>query len=46
MMEEMGIETGINLDRLIACASYAGEIIQKGLPGHLIHAGRVHWEGI
>lgn len=46
MMEEMGIETGIDLERLINCAKYAGEIIQKDLPGHLIHAGRICWEGI
>jgi hydroxymethylglutaryl-CoA lyase len=46
MMEEMGIETGIELERLIDCAKYAGEIIKKDLPGHLIHAGRICWEGI
>jgi len=46
MLEEMGIETGVNLEKLIQCAQYAREIIKKDLPGHLILAGRVCWEGI
>lgn len=46
MFKEMGIETGIDLQRLIDCAKYAREIIQRDLPGHLINAGRVCWEGI
>jgi hydroxymethylglutaryl-CoA lyase len=44
MLEEMGIETGIDLQRLIDCAKYAGEIIQRNLPGHLIHAGKICWK--
>jgi len=46
MLEEMGIETGIDLQKLIDCAKYAGEVIGKGLPGHLIHSGKTCWEGI
>jgi len=46
MLEEMGIETGINLEKLIQCAQYAREIIKKDLPGHLIRAGRICWEGV
>ncbi len=46
MLEEMGIETGIDLQKLVDCAKYAREIIQKDLPSHLVHAGRVCWEGI
>ncbi len=45
MLEEMGIETGIDLNRLIECAKFANKIVQKDLPGHLIRSGRVHWEG-
>lgn len=45
MLEEMGVETGIDLQRLINCAKYAREIIQRDLPSHLILAGRVCWEG-
>lgn len=44
MLEEMGIETGINLQRLIECAKYAREIIQRELPSHLLSAGKICWE--
>jgi hydroxymethylglutaryl-CoA lyase len=46
MLEEMGIETGVNLEELIQCAQYAREIIKKDLPGHLIRAGRICWGGV
>lgn len=46
MLEEMGIETGIDLQKLIECAKYAGEIIGKGLPGHLLHSGKICWKGV
>jgi hydroxymethylglutaryl-CoA lyase len=46
MLQEMGIETGIDLQKLIDCAKYAREIIQRHLPSHLINAGRVCREGI
>jgi len=45
MLEEMGIKTGIDLQKLIDCAKYAGEIIKKDLPSHLIRSGRICWEG-
>ena len=45
MLEEMGIETGIDLNRLIDCAKYARTIIQKDLPSHLLSAGKICWEG-
>jgi hydroxymethylglutaryl-CoA lyase len=45
MMEEMGIETRVDVERLIDCAKYARMIIQKDLPGHLIRAGKVWWGG-
>jgi hydroxymethylglutaryl-CoA lyase len=44
MLEEMGIETGIDLSKLLDCAKYAGEIIKRDLPGHLIRSGRICWE--
>jgi hydroxymethylglutaryl-CoA lyase len=44
MLQEMGIETGIDLERLIDCAKYAKRIIQRDLPSHLLGAGRVCWE--
>lgn len=45
MLEEMGIETGIDLQGLIDCAKYAMKIIQRDLPSHLIKAGKICWEG-
>lgn len=45
MLEEMGIKTGIDLPKLIDCAKYAGEIIKKDLPGHLICSGKIDWKG-
>jgi hydroxymethylglutaryl-CoA lyase len=39
MCEEMGIETGINLERLIAAAQLAQEIVGHPLPGSIMHAG-------
>lgn len=44
MLEEMGVETGIDLQKLIDCAKYAKEIIQRDLPSHLLGAGRIRWE--
>jgi hydroxymethylglutaryl-CoA lyase len=45
MLEEMGVETGVNLQELIHCAQYAREIIQRDIPSHLLKAGTIHWEG-
>jgi len=45
MLDEMGIETGIDLAKLIDCAKYAREIIQRDLPSHLLKAGKICWEG-
>jgi hydroxymethylglutaryl-CoA lyase len=39
MCHDMGIETGIDLDALLACAVFAGEIVGKELPSALLHAG-------
>lgn len=40
MCEEMGIETGIDLDRLIEAALLAERIIGRPLTGKMMHAGR------
>lgn len=45
MLEEMGIPTGIDLRKLIDCAKYAREVIQRDLPSHLLSAGTIRWEG-
>ncbi|HMN80740.1 MAG TPA: hydroxymethylglutaryl-CoA lyase [Burkholderiaceae bacterium] len=39
MAEEMGIDTGIDLDLLIECASMAESIVGHGLPGKVMHGG-------
>ena len=39
MCHDMGIETGIDLDALVACAVLAGEIVGRELPSALLHAG-------
>jgi hydroxymethylglutaryl-CoA lyase len=39
MCQEMGIETGINLDALIECAQMAEDIVGHPLPGKIMHGG-------
>lgn len=46
MLHEMGIETGIDLDRLIECARFAKSIVKRELPGHLLGAGKICWKGM
>ncbi len=40
MLHEMGIETGIDLDALIACARRAQEVLGRPLGSHTLVAGR------
>ena len=39
LCEEMGIDTGVDLDRLIEVGRMAEDIVKHQLPGELIHAG-------
>ena len=39
LCEELGIKTGVNLDRLIEVGRLAEDIVRHQLPGELIHAG-------
>jgi hydroxymethylglutaryl-CoA lyase len=39
MLNDMEIDTGIDLDALIACAQLAQEIVGRELPSALLHAG-------
>ena len=41
MLEEMGIETGIDLDAMLAAASEAQEIVGHRLEGSVLRAGKV-----
>jgi hydroxymethylglutaryl-CoA lyase len=43
MLHEMGIETGIDLERLLACARRVQELLGRPLSGHLLTAGPVDW---
>ena len=39
MVEDLGVDTGIDLDRLIAAAHLAEEIVGRTLPGQVMRAG-------
>jgi hydroxymethylglutaryl-CoA lyase len=43
MLHEMGIETGIELDRLVAAARAAQETLGRPLGSHVLTAGPVEW---
>jgi hydroxymethylglutaryl-CoA lyase len=43
MLHEMGVQTGIDLDALIACARRAQEILGRPLGSHTLVAGAVDW---
>jgi len=43
MLHEMGIETGVDLDRLLACARRVQEILGRPLGSHTLVAGPVDW---
>jgi hydroxymethylglutaryl-CoA lyase len=44
MLHEMGIETGVDLDALLACARRAQEILGRPLGSHTLVAGPVEWD--
>ncbi len=44
MLHEMGIETGIDLPALLACARRVQEILGRPLGSHTLVAGPVDWE--
>ncbi len=39
MLEDMGVDTGVDLDALIACAQLAQDIVGRELPGQVMRAG-------
>jgi hydroxymethylglutaryl-CoA lyase len=45
MLHEMGIETGIDLPALLACARRVQEILGRPLGSHTLVAGPVRWGG-
>jgi hydroxymethylglutaryl-CoA lyase len=44
MLHEMGIETGIDLAKLIAAAGAAQEVLGRPLGAHVLRAGPVDWQ--
>jgi hydroxymethylglutaryl-CoA lyase len=44
MLHEMAIETGIDLEKLLACAQRVQEVLGRSLSGHLLTAGPVDWK--
>ena len=43
MLESMGINTGINLPKLIDCAKMVQDLLGRELPGQVMKAGPVPW---
>jgi hydroxymethylglutaryl-CoA lyase len=43
MLHEMGCETGIDLEKLLAAARAAQEVLGRPLTGHLLTAGPIDW---
>jgi hydroxymethylglutaryl-CoA lyase len=43
MLEEMGIETGVDLSKLIAASAEAQKVLGRPLGAHLLRAGPVDW---
>ena len=43
MLHEMGVETGIDLGRLLDAARAAQEVLGRALPSHTLVAGPVEW---
>ncbi len=43
MLHEMGIETGVDLDALLACAGRLREILGRALGSHTLVAGPINW---
>jgi hydroxymethylglutaryl-CoA lyase len=44
MLHEMGYETGIDLERLVACARAVQEVLGRPLGSHVLTAGPVDWQ--
>jgi hydroxymethylglutaryl-CoA lyase len=45
MLHEMGVETGIDLERLIAASRAVQELLGRPLGAHVLRAGPVDWGG-
>jgi hydroxymethylglutaryl-CoA lyase len=43
MLHEMGVETGVSLERLLEAARAAQEVLGRPLGSHVLTAGPVVW---
>jgi len=43
MLESMGIDTGVDLSKLIDCATMVRDLLGRELPGQVMKAGAVPW---
>jgi len=43
MLHEMGVETGIDLERLLDCSRQVQEVLGRPLSAHLLTAGPIDW---
>ncbi len=46
MLHEMGVETGIDLSRLLDCARAVQHVIGRPLNSHLLKAGLIEWRDV
>ena len=44
MLEEMGVDTGVDLSRLIAASTEAQQVLGRPLGAHLLSAGPIDWQ--
>src|SRR5438270_117411 len=44
MLHEMGVETGVSLERLVAAARAVQEVLGRPLGSHVLTAGPVRWQ--
>ncbi len=44
MLHEMGVETGVDLDALVACARAVRDVLGRPLGSHTVIAGPVNWQ--
>jgi hydroxymethylglutaryl-CoA lyase len=44
MLHEMGIETGVSLDRLLEAARAVQQVLGRPLGSHVLTAGPVEWQ--
>ena len=45
MFEEMGVDTGVDLAKLLAAAAAAQRVLGRPLGSHTLVAGPVEWRG-